>query len=166
MTKKQILDTRQAQQKIHRISVEIIENNYDVDEIFLVGINNNGYTFAKLLADQLSEQQYFKVNVHRVRLNPADPAASPIELDIPAANLHGKRIILTDDVANTGRTLFFALKPFLDIVPDRFELAVIVDRKHKSFPIRPDYVGISIATTLLQHIDVDLTPQKMSVSLQ
>jgi len=97
-----------------------------------------------------------KVAVHRVQilLNPADPLAQAVEVSVPIQELTGKIVIVVDDVANTGRTAFFACKPLMDILPKKVEVAVLVDRKHKAFPIVPDYVGLSLATTLKENIDV------------
>jgi pyrimidine operon attenuation protein/uracil phosphoribosyltransferase len=77
-------------------------------------------------------------------------------LELPVTELQGKAIIVVDDVANTGRTLFYAIKPLLDILPKKIETAVLVDRKHKAFPIAITYYGLSLATTLQEHIDVKL----------
>ncbi|MBL7781855.1 MAG: phosphoribosyltransferase, partial [Saprospiraceae bacterium] len=77
-----------------------------------------------------------------------------------------KSIILVDDVANTGRTIFYAVQPLLAVVPRKVEVAVLVDRKHKSFPIKADYVGLSLATTLLENIDVRIREvERMEVNL-
>jgi pyrimidine operon attenuation protein/uracil phosphoribosyltransferase len=92
----------------------------------------------------------------RIRLNPAKPLAEEITVDLPLGDLTNKAILVVDDVANTGRTLFYACKPLLNILPKKLEVAVLVDRTHKSFPVRVDYVGLSLATTLMNHIEVDL----------
>ena len=151
-----ILDHRQIQQKLKRLAYEILERNYGEEEIILVGINNNGMTFAEMLFSELkdiSEQEFI---LTRVRLNPAAPTQHPIQLELPIDDLRDKVVILVDDVANTGRTLFYAIKPMLAVLPKKVELAVLADRTHKSFPIRADYVGLSLATTLLQDIDVQI----------
>ena len=80
-----------------------------------------------------------------------------VEIDLSPEALHNQTIIVIDDVANTGRTLFYACKPFLELLPRKIEMAVLVDRKHKSFPVLVDYVGLSLATTLREHIEVDLS---------
>jgi pyrimidine operon attenuation protein/uracil phosphoribosyltransferase len=77
-------------------------------------------------------------------------------LNTPVESLKGKSIIVIDDVANTGRTIFFACKPLLDILPSKIEVAVLVDRTHKTFPIYPKYVGVSLATTLKEDIDLQI----------
>jgi pyrimidine operon attenuation protein/uracil phosphoribosyltransferase len=149
-----ILDHRQIQQKIKRLAFEILERNYGEEEIILAGINNNGMTFAELLLAELRAISSIRFTLTRLRLNPAAPAQHPIQLEMPVVELDNKAVIIVDDVANTGRTIFYAIKPILEVVPKKVEVAVLVDRTHKSFPIRVDYFGLSLATTLLQNIKV------------
>lgn len=152
-----ILDERQIKQKIKRLAIHILENNFNQKEIILAGINNNGMGFAKLLFEELqSLSDTTTFTLTRIRLNPAKPLSSDVEVEMPVKDLKGKAIIIVDDVANTGRTIFYALKPLMDILPKRVEVAVLVDRKHKSFPIKVDYVGLSLATTMREHIDVQI----------
>ena len=151
-----ILDHWQIQQKIKRLAFEILEHNYGEEEIILAGINNNGMTFAELLYMELQAISKQKIVLTHIRLNPAAPTQHPIQLDLPAEEIQGKVIIIVDDVANTGRTIFYAIKPILAVLPKKVEVAVLADRTHKSFPIRADYVGISLATTLLEDIDVQI----------
>ena len=151
-----ILDESQIRQKIQRLAIEILENNIDADELILVGINNNGMGFARLLLEALLPRSESPITLTRVRLNPADPLSEDILLEIPAAELKSKNIILIDDVANTGRTLFYAARPIMDTLPNKVEVAVLVDRTHKAFPIRVDYVGLSLATTLKENISVKI----------
>lgn len=151
-----ILDKPQIQQKIKRLAIEILENNFEEKTIVLAGINNNGIGFARLLETELSRISVIKIQVVQIRLNPASPLSSPIEIDAPIDSLKGKTIIVADDVANTGRTIFYACKPLLNIIPAKLEVAVLVDRKHKTFPIYPKYVGVSLATTLKEEIDLQL----------
>ncbi len=151
-----ILNDKQIRQKIKRLTIQILENNFDQPEIILAGINNNGLEMASLLMHELVSRTVIPITLTRIKLSPASPADNPIFIEMPIEQLKGKVIILVDDVANTGRTIFYAIKPLLEIVPEKVEVAVLVDRKHKSFPIQSDYVGISLATTLKEHIDVQL----------
>lgn len=151
-----ILDHRQIVQKIKRLAIEIVEQNYNEKQIILAGINNNGYHFAQLLLPEFDEFTGLEVLLTRIRLNPADPIAHPISVEMPLEDMEDKVIVVVDDVANTGRTIFYACKPILDILPKKIEVAVLVDRKHKSFPILVDYVGLSLATTLREHIEVKI----------
>lgn len=156
----QILSTTQVNQKIKRLAYQIFENHCDDTSIHLVGINNNGKFFAHLIMEELQKIADITIAFHHVTLNPAAPAQHPIELDVDIQTLEGKNLILIDDVANSGRTLFYAAKPFFDIVPKQLETAVLVDRSHKYFPISVDYVGLSLATTLSEHIEVNLQEER------
>jgi pyrimidine operon attenuation protein/uracil phosphoribosyltransferase len=151
-----ILNQRQIQQKIQRLAIEILENNYEEDELILAGINNRGYRFAQLLQTELEQLNKVPIRMTRIRLNPAAPLDEDIQLEMPMSELTGRAIIVIDDVANTGRTIFYACKPILDVLPKKVEVAVLVDRTHKSFPIKVDYVGLSLATTLKDNIDVQI----------
>ena len=152
----QILNHRQIRQKIKRLAFEILENNLEEQEIILAGINNNGMGFAKMIYKDLVELSSNSVRLISIRLNPAAPTSSEVQVEIPLDELENKVIIIVDDVANTGRTLFYAMKPIFNIVPKKVEVAVLVDRMHKSFPIKIDYMGLSLATTLKENIDVKI----------
>jgi pyrimidine operon attenuation protein / uracil phosphoribosyltransferase len=151
-----ILTDHQIRQKIRRLAIEIVENNFDEPGIILAGINQNGMFFARLLLEHLTAITSQNISLTSLKINPAAPLSAPIELGMPVADLHGKVIIIVDDVANTGRTIFYACKPLMETLPKRVEVAVLVDRTHKSFPVKVDYVGLSLATTLLEDIDVKI----------
>ena len=76
--------------------------------------------------------------------------------------LDGKSIIVVDDVANSGRTLLYALNPFLNVIAKKIQIAVLLDRKHKSYPVSADYIGTSLATTYQEHISVEVKSGKVS----
>lgn len=152
----QVLNDYQINQKIIRLAFEIMENNLDQDEIILAGINNNGFRFAELLAEGLSSITKKNIILSRIRLNPASPLNAIVEIDLKNSDLENKCIIVVDDVANTGRTIFYAFKVLMNILPKKVEVAVLVDRKHKLFPIKVDYVGLSLATTIQENIIADL----------
>jgi pyrimidine operon attenuation protein / uracil phosphoribosyltransferase len=163
-----ILDDRQIRQKIRRIAIEILEHNYEEPEIILAGLNNNGMGFAQLLLGELLalKSERMQLILTCIRLNPANPVEYEPYVEMPAEALHNKAIILVDDVANTGRTIFYAVQPLVKVVPKRVEVAVLVDRTHKSFPIKADYVGLSLATTLLENIEVKIREvEEMAVYL-
>ncbi|HMQ08280.1 MAG TPA: phosphoribosyltransferase family protein [Saprospiraceae bacterium] len=150
-----LLNASQIRQKIRRLAIEILENNYEEEEIILAGINNKGYEFAHLIQEEILSSGYpLKPIVCRLLLNPAVPDQSPATLSIPLSNLAGKAVVVIDDVANTGRTLFYSFQPLMGILPKKVEVAVLVDRKHKLFPVKVDYKGMTLATTLKDHIDV------------
>lgn len=150
-----VLDEKQIKQKIKRLAFEIAEQNYQCDCIVLAGINNNGYGFAKLLATELRKILDKSIELTRIKINPANPVDHNISLELKnQEDISKKTFIIVDDVANTGRTIFYAFKPFMDLLPGKVEVAVLVDRKHKRFPIEVTYVGLSLATTLMENINV------------
>lgn len=161
-----ILSESQIRQKIKRLAIQILENNTDVSEIILAGINNKGYEFAQLLKNELSAYSKPSVSLVRLKLNPADPLSNEITIEPTQIQLTKKSIIVVDDVANTGRTLFYAMDPLLKVLPRKVEVAVLVDRKHKSFPIQVDYVGLSLFTTMDENIEVNMTGYTWSVELK
>lgn len=164
----QILTDRQIRQKIRRIAIEILERNYGESEMILAGLNNNGLGFAQLLLAELLPiaPANMDITLTRICLNPANPLEFEPYIEMPADALRDQPIVLVDDVANTGRTIFYAVQPLLKVLPKRVEVAVLVDRKHKSFPIQADYVGLSLATTLLNDIEVRIRDvEEMSVHL-
>ncbi|MEO1258922.1 MAG: phosphoribosyltransferase family protein [Bacteroidota bacterium] len=162
----QILNDRQIRQKIKRLAIEIVEHNISVKKLILAGINNNGMTFARLLEEQLKAICEKEIVMTRLVINPAEPLSSEVQLDMPIKKLKNKVIIIVDDVANTGRTIFYACKPLMDTLPKKVEVAVLVDRTHKSFPIKVDYCGLSLATTLLENIEVKIKDvESFSVNL-
>ncbi len=161
-----VLNHQAIEHKIQRLSIQVAEYKLGIDKLYIAGINNNGYNFARLLADALDKLSKFEVELIRIRLNPADPLSEEVTLSVPLDTLNNKHIIIVDDVANTGRTLFYAAKPLMNILPASVEAAVLVDRTHKAFPISVEYVGLSLATTLKENIDVDLDAEEMVVRLE
>lgn len=153
----QILNHRQIQQKIKRLAIEIMERNTKEKELIIAGINNNGMRFAELLLAQLKCLSNSPFTLTSIQLNPANPVAEAVKVGLPLSELNGKPILVVDDVANTGRTLIYACKPLLNILPKKLETAVLIDRTHKSFPVQVGYKGLSLATTMREHITVDLS---------
>ncbi len=155
-----ILENSKIEQKIRRLSIEILENNYGEKSLILAGINNNGTHFAKLLIKELKKLTDIPISLAKLSLNPANPLESEIQIDLEKKDLKNKVVIIVDDVANTGRTIFYAMQPLLQTLPKKVEVAVLVDRQHKQFPIGVDYVGLSLATTLKENIQVDIKKAK------
>lgn len=161
-----VLDPQEILQKIRRIAYEIWENNYGEDALVLAGIDGQGYLFAGMLQEQLQKISTKKVQLVKVSLDKLAPAQSAIELDCSLESLAGQSIILADDVLNTGRTLAYSLKPFLQNKIKKLEIAVLVNRSHTSFPVQAKYTGYELATTLSEHIKVVLEGEAKGVFLQ
>ena len=126
----QILQHQQIEQIIKRIAIEIVEQNIEEKEIFLAGINNNGMHLAQLLMNELLKISKINFTLTRILINPAKPLEDEILLEIEAKTLKNKVLIIVDDVANTGRTLFYAFQPLLGIMLKKVEIAVLVNRMH------------------------------------
>lgn len=161
----EIMNHQKVIQKVKRMAFQIWEEHYDKKKLIIAGVNTNGHLFAQLLSRSLREISDIEIDDYRVTLNPAAPHINSTQLD-PSNVPAGSHIIVTDDVANTGRTLFFASQPFLSSLPATLEAAVLVDRKHKAYPIKVDFVGLSLATTLKEHIDVFLDGDEYSAHLK
>ncbi len=166
-TSMQVLDHRDIQLRIKRLATQILECHVGEDRLILAGINNNGLRFAHLLQKELQNAAPMPVELAQIRLNPANPLESPAQMNRPPETLRDGVVIVIDDVANTGRTLFYACQPLLQTLPRSLQIAVLVDRTHKTFPIQPDYVGLALATTLQENIRVSLENQEnMGVFLE
>lgn len=161
-----MLDPEQIRQKIRRIAYEIYENNFEEDQLVLAGIEGQGYLFASLLQQELQKISGREIKLVKVSLDKGAPAQSDIGLDCPLETLSGSAIVLADDVLNTGRTLAYSLKPFLQNKIKKLEIAVLVNRSHTSFPVQARYTGYELATTLTEHIRVVLEGEAEGVYLE
>lgn len=151
-----ILNERQVQQKIKRMAYEIYEHNFNEKQIVVAGIEGQGYILAKLVAKQVQQISPLTVQLVKVSLDKLTPQQSPVSLDCDLKTLKKRCIILVDDVLNTGRTFAYGMKPFLDIEVKKIETAVLVNRSHTAFPIYPQYTGYALATTIKDHVEVNL----------
>lgn len=156
MNRTLVLNNKQIQQKINRIAHEIYENNYDEKDIIVAGIAPNGFILAERIADVLKSISPIKIKLIEINLDKNDPISSKIEIDISEKDLKNKVIILVDDVLNSGKTLIFGAKPFLISPVKRLTTVVLVDRGHNRYPIKADFVGVSLSTTLQEHITVEI----------
>jgi pyrimidine operon attenuation protein / uracil phosphoribosyltransferase len=157
-TKNYILDQSVAEKKLRRMALEIIENNPDEKNIILAGIRESGSVVAKCIQQMLSEISSLQTEVIGISLDKREPRQVILSEKM---DFNDKVIIVVDDVANSGKTLLYAMKPFLDFQPKKIQTLVLVGRSHNSFPVHPDYVGLSIATTLQEHIYVEVSKDKV-----
>lgn len=146
-----LLDETRIAAKLRRMAYEVWERVPHADAITVVGIEGGGLGVAQALAKILGEISGATVDVHALRIDKRKPVTIADALPV---DISGKDVVLVDDVANSGKTLLYALRPLLAYEPARILLAVLVDRAHKSFPVTPDIVGHTVSTTLQEHIDV------------
>ncbi len=152
-----ILNQEQIKQKIKRMAIEIYEHHADEKQIFLAGINKKGYEIARLLEQEIRNLSPLNCTIFHLHLDPAAPTENPVLIDYDSNKLKNKIIVITDDVANTGRTIFYSFKSLMDILPKGVEVAVLIERSHKCFPVQVDIVGLRLATTLNENIEVSIT---------
>lgn len=150
----EILSTEQADMKLTRIAFEIVEQYIDEKQIILAGIIDRGVDIAKLLKEKIQKVSQLKVDLITIRIDKQNPIDCSV---VEEFNANKKNIIVVDDVADSGRTAMYALKPFLKDLPNKIQLAVLVDRKHKKFPITSDFVGIQLSTTIQEIIRVEIS---------
>lgn len=158
MNNKYILSAEVTEMKLQRLAYEILEANPGENHIIIAGILDNGFVVAKALCDQLSRISSVATELISVSLDKKHPGKITVD---PQQDFSNKVIILVDDVTNSGKTLLYALKPFLEFYPKKIQTLVLVERSHKMYPIHPDFVGLSLATTLLEHIYVEVEGNKL-----
>ncbi len=161
-----VLGNEDIAQKIKRLSYEILEDNHEEKELVFIGIEGGGLVFAERIISYINTISKISTQLFHISINKANPLSSEIKLNIEGNKLNKKNIILVDDVANSGKTLCYALKPLLEFLPEKIQVAVLVDRKHKKYPICADYIGLSLSTTMKEHISVELSPKRDAVYLQ
>jgi pyrimidine operon attenuation protein / uracil phosphoribosyltransferase len=160
----EVLNHKQVGQKITRMAFEIYERNLNAEGVVFAGVSGMGTILARLLADELKKISPIPVQELEVILDKHAISTSVVGLS-QTMELSRKTIILVDDVLNTGRTLVYAMKPFLEYEILKMEIAVLVNRSHGRFPVKPDYTGFELATTLSEHIKVDFSENQYSVHL-
>jgi len=155
MKKVLILDSESISQKTRRVAYQIVEDNYDEDELVLIGVYPNGIKYAEQIKREIENIGDIKVSLLQLSLNKAKPLEEEIKLELGKKSLDKMAVVLVDDVTNTGKTLYYALKPVMEFSPKKVQAAVLVDRQHKLFPVSPDFVGLSLSTTMQEHILVE-----------
>lgn len=153
MSKNIILTNQEIEHKIKRIAYQIYETFVDEEEIVIAGIAANGFTFAKKIALALDTISHIKVSLCEVQINKQNPQL-PIHTSLPKEQYANKGLVLVDDVLNSGTTLIYAVRHFIDVPLKKFKTAVLVDRNHKKYPVKADFKGISLSTSLLEHVQV------------
>jgi len=148
-----ILNNLEIEHKIKRIAYQIYETFVDEESIVIAGITKNGYVFAEKIAKALSAISTIKVVLCEVRIDKLNPN-SAITTSIPKEEYENKGLILVDDVLNSGTTLIYGVRHFLEVPLKKFKTAVLVDRNHKKYPVKADFKGISLSTSLLEHVQV------------
>jgi len=160
-----ILTSEQIHNKTRRIAYQIYEDNSKEKEIIIAGINGNGYVFAQKISNFLHEISDLKVTLCEVIIDKKKPL-NEVSTTLKSSIYKNKPLILVDDVLNSGSTLIYGIKHFLEVPLKRFNTAVLVNRNHKKYPVKADYKGISLSTSMREHISVVFEPNNSYAILE
>lgn len=161
----QILTHEQIQHKIKRIAYQIYEANVDESEIIIAGIEGGGLKFAKKLSTILRKITDAEITLCTVNMDKSNPLDSGVSTSLKEDAYQNKSIILVDDVLNSGTTLIYGVHHFLKTPLKQLKTAVLVNRNHKKYPVKADYKGISLSTSMHEHVKVTFAPKSDAVFL-
>tara|TARA_B100000963_G_scaffold74666_1_gene62754 strand:+ start:2989 stop:3495 length:507 start_codon:yes stop_codon:yes gene_type:complete len=150
-----VLNAQQIEQKISRMAWEVFEKNHQESHIIIAGISPKGSILAQRLSKHLSYISSIVVEVIEIKLDKVNPLSSPLQVS-SHSELNDKVVVLVDDVIKSGKTLMYGAQYFLNQPIKKLMTAILIDRNYKIFPIKADVVGLSLATTLQEHVTVDL----------
>ena len=159
-----ILDSNQINQKILRLSWQVFEDNFSEKEIVLVGIGEQGLLIAEQVKFHLNTISKLKTTVFMIDVD-RDKPFNKVSTELTDNGYKNKVIILIDDVLHSGKTLTYAFKTFLDTSVKKMAVLVLIDRNHNTFPVKANYVGLSLSTTLKEYIEVVLKGSNKGVYL-
>lgn len=159
-----ILNHQEIHHKIKRIAYQIYETNVHENRVILAGIADNGYVLATYLKEQLDEISDLEVVLCKVIIDKKNPLTQ-VTTSLKPDEYSNQSLVLIDDVLNSGSTLIYGVKHFLDVSLKQFKTAVLVNRNHKKYPIKADFKGISLSTSLNEHVEVVLSDSKCEAYL-
>lgn len=148
-----ILNHQEIVHKTKRISYQIFETFANEEEVVIAGIANSGFKFAQKIAAELERISDLKVILCEVQINKQNPQDT-ISTSLTKEIYTNKNLVLVDDVLNSGATLIYGVKHFLDVPLRKFKTVVLIDRNHKKYPVKADFKGLSLSTSLQEHIQV------------
>ena len=161
-----ILNNDDVEKKLARIAFQIIEQYYEDRELLIVGISKNGFLLAQKIYSLIQKDlSSIKIQLIELQINKRNPLKNDILL-LPNTSFNNKKIVLIDDVLNSGKTLMHAASFLLKQDIKKLNTVVLVDRRHRNFPIKADFVGLTLSTTIQEHINVEISQNKISVFLE
>ena len=151
--KNKIMNANDIHKTVKRIAYQIYETNFEESQLVLAGIKKNGVILARRICDELEKISDIKLIFIEISVDKKNPI-NPIVLSKKLEFCENNPVVVVDDVLNTGSTLIYAVTHFLNINLKKLQTAVLVNRNHKSFPIKGDFKGISLSTSIKEHINV------------
>jgi pyrimidine operon attenuation protein/uracil phosphoribosyltransferase len=164
LKKNKIKSAIDIQSSIRRIAYQLYETNIDETSLVLVGIEKKGTYLSKLIGLELCKISNIKLIHVTLELNKKKPQ-NTIQSSLPISQIENHSIVIVDDVLNTGSTLIYAVNHFLQISVKQIKTVVMVNRNHKKYPIKADFKGLSLSTSLNDHVTVILEGNESGVYL-
>lgn len=164
MQNSELLTAEEIEQKLTRMAYEIAERHYNEKNIVFIGIEENGAAVSNRLFELVSQIVTIPCEKSSIQLSKENPIGGA-KLSSPLY-LKNKCVVLIDDVFNSGSTLMHASSFLAAQEIHRLTTAVLVERKHRRFPIKADFVGLKLSTTLKEHVTVSMDGKKSSVTIR
>ncbi len=160
-----ILNKLQIAHKIKRMAYQLYETNVSETEVVIAGIKENGYILAEKIKMEVENISPIKVTLCEVFIDKKNPT-KPVTTSLAPEKYTNKSLLLVDDVLHSGTTLIYGVKHFLEVPLKQFKTAVLVDRNHKKYPVKVDFKGISLSTSLNENINVIFEKDKERAVLE
>lgn len=148
-----ILTNTQINHKIRRIALQILESNIDESKIVLAGISKNGFLIAEKLQKIIADYSDAEILLCEVFINKKE-LLNTITLSIEEEDYSNESVVLVDDVLHSGATLIYGVKHFLNVPLKQLKTAVLINRNHKKYPIKADFKGLSLSTSINEHVEI------------
>jgi pyrimidine operon attenuation protein/uracil phosphoribosyltransferase len=154
-----LLNHVQIENKTIRLAHQILENNFNEKTIVLIGLNKRGNILCENVKNTLTK--IFKGSIEHYNIIAKKNENNTTEFLWNNTNIENKTVILIDDVVDTGQTLMNAACTILNFNPSKLQTLALIDRNHRNFPIRVDYVGMHVATTLHENVVVEFDVREL-----
>lgn len=148
----EILGAEAIAHKVQRLAWELYDRHSKAEQLYVVGIQGNGYWLAQQLVGKLNAISDIKIELMELALDKSDPKPADMQIELPS----GAHVALVDDVLNSGRTLLWAVIKLMEFHPQQLSTTVLVDRSHKRYPVKADIKGLSLSTTLQETVKLNV----------
>ena len=160
-----VLNEQQVALKIKRIAWEILERHASENKLVMVGISKSGFWLATQVQKELLAVSDLEIALVEMKINKKEPLDNAIELSMPLQAFDYANVVLIDDVLNSGKVLMYGIRHLLTQPLKKLTTAVLVDRNHKLFPVKADVKGLSLSTSMNEHVAVKINKNSAEVFL-
>ena len=160
-----ILTHQQIQFKIRRMAYQIYEANVNEKIIILAGIDGGGMELTRRIQQILQDITEAEIKLCHVYMDKGNPLQSGVETSLKPDEYANQSVVLIDDVLSSGSTLIYGVHHFIKTPLKQLKTAVLINRNFKRYPVKADFKGISLSTSLHEHVRVDLASEQNAVFL-